>query len=111
MNHSFYQYKMKIYNAEKRKCFKVYVSFGTWRSILPYLSKQEVLGLQRTNRFFYDIAISRVQLKLCMPICNYFVQYGWRSYRHNIFKVRPNAKDVECITLRELDFMNCDGCV
>ena len=65
---------MKIYNAGKLRGHLVLTSFGTFRSILPFLSEKEVLGLQSCGKFFYDIAISRVQLKLCLPAELYFVQ-------------------------------------
>ena len=54
----------------------VWTSFGIMRSMFPFLTWQEVLQMQSCGKFFYDIAISRVQLKLCMPIDHYLVQFG-----------------------------------
>ena len=55
-------------NALKVSCDTVCHSYGIWNEVLPNLTTIESIRLQKTNRFFYDIAMSRSQTKL---------QLGW----------------------------------
>ena len=60
--------------------------------------------MQRSNRFFYDIAVSRVQLKLCVLVEPYFVVTELVKFSHNIFRINKNALSVDCITNAGLNF-------
>ena len=41
--------------------------------------------MQSGGKFFYDIAVSRVQVKLCLPIEYYFVLPNTEKFMHDIF--------------------------
>ena len=79
------------------------------RSILPFLSDKEVLQMQCCGKFFYYIAVSRVQVKLCLPIEHYFV--GSSVFKHSIFRINSKATGVEFITDTGFDFFLCRGSV
>ena len=46
--------------ASKSQCKKVWSSFGIGMALLTFFSKEEILQDQLLNKFFYDVAISRV---------------------------------------------------
>ena len=50
---------------------KVWTSYGIMMAVLPYLSNQEQINLQALNRFFYEIAVSRVQVSIKLPLPTY----------------------------------------
>ena len=78
---------------------------------MPFLTEKEALGLQNSNKFFYNIAVSRVQLKLCLPIWHYFIQRGFDQFKHNIFRVNSLTTELKCITNTSIDFKYCSGSV
>lgn len=43
---------------------QIWVSFGIFMTLLPFLDKVEIYKLQASNKFCYSIAISRVQLQI-----------------------------------------------
>ena len=66
-----------------------------------------MLRLQSLNRFFYDIAISRVKSKFCIPIWHYFVRFTRENFKNKIFRVKSTANVAEFITDIRLDFEFC----
>ena len=49
---------------EKRLCRKVWVSFGIFMILLPFMDGHQIICLQSANKFCYSIAVSRIQLSL-----------------------------------------------
>ena len=91
----------------------VWTSFGIMRSLFPFLTKKEVLQMQSCGKFFYDIAVSRVQLKLCIPIEHYFILSDEDRFKHHIFTVKSTdtVAVAESITDSRFDFQSCLGSV
>ena len=52
-----YQIKLSASNAQSRK---VWTSYGVTMSLFAFFCQQEVCEDQLLNKFFYDIAVSRV---------------------------------------------------
>lgn len=46
--------------ASKEQAYKLYTSYGIIRMMIFHLKPIEQLELQLANKFFYDIAVSRV---------------------------------------------------
>ena len=93
----------------------VWTSFGIMRSLFPFLTKKEVLQMQSCGKFFYEIAVSRVQLKLWLPIEHYFIlsdEYR-DKFKHHIFTVKSTdtVTVAESITDSRFDFQSCLGSV
>ena len=61
-----------IASALKVKCDTVCHSYGIWNEVLPNLTSIEQITLQKANRFFYDIAMSRSQTKISLPSYFFF---------------------------------------
>ena len=59
-------------NANNEKCKLVWVSFGIFMNLLPFLDSYQILCLQSANKFCYKIAISRVQHNILVPETYYF---------------------------------------
>ena len=60
--------------------------------------------MQSCGKFFYNVAVSRVQLNLCLGATHYFVQEAKDKFKHCIFKVNAATKSVKCITDTRFDF-------
>ena len=74
--------------AEKAKCRRVWTNYATWHYIRKFLGESEMLDLQRINLFFYNIAVSRVQLLFNLPHdYYYFVEANCPLRKNHIFKV------------------------
>ena len=67
--------------------------------------------MQICGKFFYNIAVSRVQLSLSVPTDHYFIMCGIEEFKHLIFRVNSMLTGVECITYRPrlLDFTRCSA--
>ena len=80
-------------------------SYGIWNDILPNLTCIEAIKLQKTNRFFYNIAMSRSQTKLPLGWVRFlFTDTGFEdtlsakkiiSYRHNQEPILYDLADKE----------------
>ena len=44
--------------------------------LLPFLGPKEICQDQLVNKFFYEIAVSRVQTRIIKPIEQYFTYFG-----------------------------------
>ena len=51
---------------------RVWTSYGIMMDVLPSFTPKELIYLQNINRFFYDIAVSRVQVVIKLPYTFYF---------------------------------------
>ena len=49
----------EFYHKEKAR--KVWVSFGIFMILLPFLDENQIIYLQSANKFCYNIGISRVR--------------------------------------------------
>ena len=100
-------------NKELDTCRLVWTSFGIMRSLFPFLTKKEVLQMQSCGKFFYDIAVSRVQLKFYIPIEHYFILSDRDRFKHHIFTVKSTdtVTVAESITDTRFDFQSCLGSV
>ena len=65
--------------------------------------------MQSCGKFFYDIAVSRVQLKYCISIV-YFIKRS-NSDNENIVRVNSITSHEESITDKKLNFGKCYGSV
>ena len=45
----------------KEKCRRLWVSFGVFITVLPFLDGYQITSMQTINMFWYKIAVSRVQ--------------------------------------------------
>ena len=52
--------QLKGPGSYKKLAWKAYTSYGVFIQMLPFLSQLEQIELQRSNQFFYNIAIGRV---------------------------------------------------
>ena len=66
--------------------------------------------MQSCGKFFYDIAVSRVQLKYCISIVHYFIKRS-NSDNENIVRVNSITSHEESITDKKLNFGKCYGSV
>ena len=63
--------------------------------------------MQSCGKFFYNIAVSRVQLSLSLGAVHYFVMNNIEKFKHYIFRTMKN--DAERIYVKGIDFeiSNC----
>ena len=54
-------------SATSQQSKRVWTSYGIFNEVLPNLFPHEQINLQSVNRFFYDIAVSRVQISIEKP--------------------------------------------
>ena len=47
-------------SATKQQCYKIRISYGIVRVMLDFLLPLEVIELQALDKFFYEVAVSRV---------------------------------------------------
>ena len=47
-------------NAKEERRKLVWVSYGNFLAVLPFMDSYEIVYLQIANKFCYDIAVSRV---------------------------------------------------
>ena len=59
-------------NATKEFSRKVWVSYGVFIAMLSFLDEFQTVCLQSTNKFCYNIAVSRVQISLSTDQLVYF---------------------------------------
>ena len=57
------KFKIQVTGSESN-CRKVWTSYGIAMHLLSFLQPREVCQDQLLNRFFYDIAICRVQTRI-----------------------------------------------
>ena len=72
-------------NAGKDYCRKVWVSFGIFRIMLPFLDGHQIVCLQSANKFCHDIAVCRVNLSIPLPL-----KYGELSFEPPAPKFNSN---------------------
>lgn len=51
----------------------VWMSYGVSRNIINFLEPDDQIQLQKLNKFYYRIAVSRVQIKVVLPITTFFL--------------------------------------
>lgn len=61
-------------NATKDNSRKVWVSYGVFIVLLPFLDAYQILCLQITNKFCYEIAVSRVQYTMQLRMA---INFTW----------------------------------
>ena len=96
-------------NADKRKCWKVYTSFGIGNQMIPFLEDIERIQIQIANQFFYQHAIGRIETNLRMPpnAQKIFAMGGIDEFNNTAFFINTNQRsDLQRVVNYNLDFDN-----
>ena len=56
----------QVLKTPRNKCKTVWTSYGIAANFIPFLPKTEQVVLQNLNKFYYNIAVSRVQTAIAM---------------------------------------------
>ena len=104
-------------NTTKFQARKVWVSFGIFMILLPFMDDCQIVCLQSTNRFCYNIAVSRVQLSIRPEVPLYFTWHvGALSKKLISYSEKTGIQLLTQKAAREhpitesFDFSNCDSC-
>lgn len=92
------------------KCLAVWTSFGVMHSVLTFIGDQlEKIQFQEANKFFYEIAIGRVETRLKFPPNHelYFTNADRQSDRHTLFVYRTSRRLVQRKVFARSDFYDC----
>ena len=92
------QNKFKL-NSSKEQSRKVWTSYGCIRSLLPFLSSESQTQYQLLNKFFYDVAISRVVVKFMLPTVDIFALKMQNFELNKVYNLHGNEIPELMITL------------
>ena len=98
-------------NASKERCRLLWVSYGIFINLLPFLYGHQVVCLQSANKFCYDIAVSRVQYSILTETKTYFTWPTRESQLNGAIVSYSESSGVRLITQEalEADFSNPDA--
>ena len=61
----------------KKKSHTVWTSYGVGTNLAPFMKTNELMALQKLNRFWYEAAVSRVQSVISLqPLLYYLSDYS-----------------------------------
>ena len=80
--------------ASAKQCNKIRVSYGVMRQTMAFLLPLEVIWLQATGKFFYDVAVSRVQTVLKSHIPAHFTWPDNGNMTYNIVSVTRDQPSI-----------------
>ena len=66
---------MNFFKVERKMTSLVWKSFGVVDTVLKFLDVLEVIQFQLTNKFAYDVAVSRVQVSIRFKNPIYFTHF------------------------------------
>ena len=72
---------------------------------MPFLEGHQRVELQLVNKFCYDIAVSRVEVRILIPK-NFYFTYRTTRYKHVLFSIDGTTNKFSKIKNERLDFEN-----
>ena len=96
-------------NAMVGQARRVWVSFGIFMILFPFMDGLEIVCLQSANKFCYDKAVSRVQHRIPLPETFFFIHLILGSLSDVIVSF-SQATGVKILTDKERNFFSI-GCI